>query len=135
MIDIKPTAVPTGYSIARCRELRARCMEQARKRKDSGLKRDVIDWCGYALYWHCRVTHAGLSADAAQDLAHKRGAKWNVRSAAVQTATLKAVTMAHTPIDMPDSARSAALATFQKELDAESASGVPPMMLSATGAV
>lgn len=91
--EIKPTAVPTGYSIAKCRENRAKCIEQARKRKDNGNRLDMMNWLGYALYWHARVTHAGKSADECQDIASARGTRWNVRSAAVQAATLKAITM------------------------------------------
>lgn len=92
-IEIKPTGVPTGYSIPRCRELRAKCVEQARKRKDAGMKTETIDWMGYALYWHVRVTHAGKSVAECQDIAATRGRRWNVRSAAVQAATIKASTM------------------------------------------
>ena len=84
---------PASYPRERCKELRARCLHQARKHKDNGNKTNAVEWLGYALYWHTRVCNPAFSVDQAQDHAHKRGTRWNVRSAAVQAATVKAVTM------------------------------------------
>lgn len=69
------------YPRDRCRELRARCMAQARKYRDANRRPVALHWIGHALYWSARAS-TGLAPDDAQAVAYRRGARYGVRSPA-----------------------------------------------------
>ena len=88
----------TVYPAERCRENRARCMEQARKRKAAGRPRtDVMEWVGNALFWHVRVTRPGLTWGETMDATAARAVSLNRRTAAAVEATRAAAVAGMNP--------------------------------------
>jgi hypothetical protein len=95
---VRTQPMPYRYPVERCRELRARAMEQARKRKDARRPMaEILEWVGHALHWHIRVTRPELSSDDVFTVAHLRGQRFAVRSPAAMVATAVAAKAAMNP--------------------------------------